>query len=75
MATPKAINKHFADPMLANPSGHGIIADVLIAYFQMQICKAWDGMASREREREREREEKAMQGERPSLPLLVLSRL
>ena len=27
--------------MLANPAGHDILADVLISYFQSQVCSAW----------------------------------
>lgn len=27
--------------MLANPSGHDLIADMLISYFQSQICAGW----------------------------------
>jgi hypothetical protein len=36
-----AANYH-VDPVLANAKGHGIIADVLISYFQSQICKGWE---------------------------------
>jgi hypothetical protein len=42
MASPSSVNRHYADPILANPSGHALLADVLIAYFQSQICRAWD---------------------------------
>jgi hypothetical protein len=31
----------YVDPVLANPSGHELIADVLISYFQSQICAGW----------------------------------
>ncbi|KAK7052955.1 hypothetical protein VNI00_004275 [Paramarasmius palmivorus] len=41
MRDPSSISRFYADPILANPSGHEIIADVLIAYFQTQICNAW----------------------------------
>lgn len=27
--------------MLANPAGHDILADILISYFQSQVCSAW----------------------------------
>lgn len=32
---------YYADPVLANPAGHAVLADVLIAYFQSQICSGW----------------------------------
>ena len=48
MASPESINKHYVDPMLANPSGHALLADVLIAYFQSQACRAWDIATGRE---------------------------
>uniref|UniRef100_A0A0W0F2L5 Capsular associated protein n=1 Tax=Moniliophthora roreri TaxID=221103 RepID=A0A0W0F2L5_MONRR len=41
MRDPTSISRYYADPILANPSGHEIMADVLIAYFQTQICNAW----------------------------------
>lgn len=41
IAEPTSINKYFTDPILANPSGHEIIADVLISYFQTQVCTTW----------------------------------
>jgi len=31
----------FVDPILANPQGHDLIADVLISYMQSQICAGW----------------------------------
>ena len=31
----------YVDPVLANPSGHEVMADVLISYFQSQICAGW----------------------------------
>ena len=31
----------YVDPVLANPRGHELLADVLIAYFQAQICTGW----------------------------------
>ncbi|KAI0826172.1 hypothetical protein BC629DRAFT_1587013 [Irpex lacteus] len=38
---PSTVQPYFVDPMLANPAGHELIADVLISYFQAQICTAW----------------------------------
>ncbi|KAH9947880.1 hypothetical protein B0H21DRAFT_736781 [Amylocystis lapponica] len=34
-------HRYFADPMLANSAGHEVISDVLVSYFQSQICAAW----------------------------------
>lgn len=31
----------YTDPMLANAEGHQLIADILISYFQGQICSGW----------------------------------
>jgi len=31
----------YTDPVLANAAGHELIADVLISYFQSQICAGW----------------------------------
>ncbi|KZT00724.1 uncharacterized protein LAESUDRAFT_665546 [Laetiporus sulphureus 93-53] len=50
MTNPSAINRYFVDAMLANPSGHDIIADVLISYFQSQICAAWGGLTGQSHE-------------------------
>lgn len=36
------IKKYYVDPVLASQSGHQVLSDVLIAYFQSQICSAWD---------------------------------
>lgn len=39
---------YHVDPVLANQNGQEILSDVLISYFQSQICKGWDaawGMA------------------------------
>ncbi|KAI0943672.1 hypothetical protein AcW1_002773 [Taiwanofungus camphoratus] len=41
MSDTSSINHYFADPILANSMGHEVIADVLISYFQSQICAAW----------------------------------
>jgi hypothetical protein len=38
---PTSVDRYFADDVLANPAGHDILADVLISYFQSQICSAW----------------------------------
>ncbi|KAF7762099.1 hypothetical protein Agabi119p4_8692 [Agaricus bisporus var. burnettii] len=42
LQNPKNIQKYFVDPILANPAGHTLLADVLIAYFQYMTCEAWD---------------------------------
>jgi hypothetical protein len=39
---PGSITKYFTDAVLANSWGHEIITDILISYFQSQICSAWD---------------------------------
>ena len=41
MRDPKSIQKYFVDPVLASPSGHELISEILVAYFQSQICTAW----------------------------------
>ena len=42
LANPEDARKaFFTDPILANPSGHQLIADVLISYMQSQICAGW----------------------------------
>ncbi|EJD51813.1 hypothetical protein AURDEDRAFT_142703 [Auricularia subglabra TFB-10046 SS5] len=38
---PDLIKKYYADPVLANPAGHELLADALIGYFQQQICAGW----------------------------------
>jgi hypothetical protein len=38
---PASIKKYYVDPVLANPDGHDLITDILVAYFQSQICTAW----------------------------------
>jgi len=35
------VKKYYIDPVLANPQGHDLITDILVAYFQSQICTAW----------------------------------
>ena len=37
-----SLSKYFVDPVLANPAGHEVLTEALIAYFQSQICVAWD---------------------------------
>ncbi|KIJ16490.1 hypothetical protein PAXINDRAFT_168599 [Paxillus involutus ATCC 200175] len=41
MADPEFIKPYYADAVLANADGHALLADVLISYFQSQICAAW----------------------------------
>jgi len=41
MSNPDLIKPYFADAVLANPEGHGILTDVLVSYFQSQICAVW----------------------------------
>ena len=41
MEEPTSVDRYFADAVLANPAGHDILADVLISYFQSQVCSAW----------------------------------
>jgi hypothetical protein len=41
LQNPATVQPYFVDPMLANPKGHELISDVLISYFQAQICSAW----------------------------------
>ena len=38
---PASITKYYVDPVLANVRGHDLITDILVAYFQSQICTAW----------------------------------
>ena len=40
-----SVDRYFADAVLANPAGHDILADILISYFQSQICSAWAAAA------------------------------
>ena len=39
---PASVSKYFADPVLASPAGHEVLSDVLITFFQAQICTAWN---------------------------------
>lgn len=41
MADPELIEPYYVDPILASVHGHRVLADVLISYFQSQICAAW----------------------------------
>lgn len=41
MSNPDLIKPYFADPILATPTGHELLTDVLVSYFQSQICSAW----------------------------------
>jgi hypothetical protein len=41
MHDPTSVKKYFTDPILANPAGHDLLADMLTAYIQSQICAAW----------------------------------
>jgi hypothetical protein len=44
MSDAQAIQKkYFTDPILANPAGHEVLADVLISYMQAQVCAVWSG--------------------------------
>ena len=38
---PTSIGKYYVDPILANTHGHDLLTDILVAYFQSQICTAW----------------------------------
>ncbi|KAF9231772.1 hypothetical protein BU15DRAFT_55760 [Melanogaster broomeanus] len=38
---PDLIKPYYADAVLANSEGHALLADVLVSYFQSQICAAW----------------------------------
>lgn len=42
LASPSSISKFYADAVLASPAGHQVLADVLSAYIQSQVCVAWD---------------------------------
>nr|XP_018267158.1 capsular associated protein [Kwoniella dejecticola CBS 10117]OBR89316.1 capsular associated protein [Kwoniella dejecticola CBS 10117] len=37
----QARSAFFTDPVLANPAGHELIADLIISYMQSQICAGW----------------------------------
>ncbi|KAG9029996.1 cap64-like protein [Tulasnella sp. JGI-2019a] len=40
-------NMYWVDPVLANPAGHELLADVLISYFEEMTCKGWDASLGR----------------------------
>ncbi|KAG8834849.1 cap64-like protein [Serendipita sp. 399] len=40
-------HSYHADPILANSNGHELLSDVLISYFQHQICRGWDAVWGR----------------------------
>ena len=37
-----AKSTYWVDPMLSNPTGHELLSDVLVSYFQEMTCKGWD---------------------------------
>jgi hypothetical protein len=42
LANPEAARSTFyTDPVLANPTGHDLLADVLISYMMQQVCDGW----------------------------------
>ena len=41
MRDPKSVQKYSVDPVLASQSGHELISEILVAYFQSQRCTAW----------------------------------
>lgn len=41
------MREYYADPVLANPTGHALLADVLISYFQSQVCAGWASATGR----------------------------
>ena len=41
IVSPSSISRYFADPILASTEGHGLLADMLTAYIQSQVCIAW----------------------------------
>ncbi|KAG9310170.1 hypothetical protein JVU11DRAFT_9793 [Chiua virens] len=41
MTDPDLIKPYYTDAILANSEGHGLLTDVLVSYFQSQICAAW----------------------------------
>ncbi|KIY69272.1 Cap64 protein [Cylindrobasidium torrendii FP15055 ss-10] len=46
MSNPNSVKQYYADAVLANPEGHELLTDVLVSYFQSQICAVWDNVAS-----------------------------
>lgn len=47
MDDPDYIKPYYADPILANSQGHRVLADVLVSFFQSQICSVWSAVAGR----------------------------
>ena len=41
----KVRQSYFLDPILANPKGHELLADTVIAYLESEICAVWDAAA------------------------------
>ncbi|GMK55651.1 hypothetical protein CspeluHIS016_0207070 [Cutaneotrichosporon spelunceum] len=42
MADPEGTRKsYYSDMVLASPAGHDLLSDLLISYFQSQICSGW----------------------------------
>ncbi|KAJ7608455.1 hypothetical protein FB45DRAFT_387785 [Roridomyces roridus] len=41
MRDPASVTKMYADLVLANSAGHEALSEVLISYFQSQVCTAW----------------------------------
>jgi hypothetical protein len=41
ITSPSSISRYYADPVLASLAGHSLLADMLIAYIQSQVCIAW----------------------------------
>lgn len=46
MEDPHAIDDYYIDPVLSSPLGHHLIRDILVSYFQSQICNAWNAFTS-----------------------------
>lgn len=47
MDDPDYVKPYYADAILANPQGHRVLADVLVSFFQSQICNVWSAVAGR----------------------------
>ncbi|KAG8870044.1 cap64-like protein [Tulasnella sp. 331] len=45
---PSAVRSmYWVDPLLANPTGHELLSDLLISYFEEMTCKGWDASLGR----------------------------
>ncbi|CCM01989.1 uncharacterized protein FIBRA_04063 [Fibroporia radiculosa] len=44
MTNPSLVDRYFVDPILANVAGHEVLADILVSYFQSQVCAAWGAL-------------------------------